>query len=128
MTLRIMGIFALFFVLAGCSAAVRKDDPRHLANERFRNYAFCACIAEGFKSSEVVSEANAAAGGYVQLGSHPIEAYQEAVSLARTFLARKYTGKETDAKFTLMKCIDLYNSRELEDLIRKYEKEIRVPR
>ena len=128
MILRIVSLFTVFFVLAGCSAAVRKDGPLRSANERFRNYAFCACIAEGFKSSEVVSEANAAAGGYVELGAHPIEAYQEAVALARRFLARKYIGKETDAKFTLMKCIDLYNSRELDDLVRKYEKEIRIPK
>ena len=128
MKLRTMGLLAVFFVLAGCSAAVGKDDPLRLANDRFRNYAFCACIAEGFKSSEVVSEANAAAGGYVELGAHPIEAYQEAVALARRFLGKKYTSKRGEAKLTLMKCIDLYNSRELDGLVRKYEREIRVPR
>jgi hypothetical protein len=78
-----------------------------------------SCIADGYHSTEVVSDSLAAASGYSELGSLPIEAYEEAASLGRRFLAKQYHSV-SGAKLTLMKCIDLFHSRELERLAGRY--------
>lgn len=84
-----------------------------------KNFAFSTCIAEGYQSEEVVKDSNAAAGGYLELGRLPFEAYEEAASLGKKFLAKDYQSI-SGAKLTLMKCIDFFHSRELDQLAKKY--------
>ena len=86
-----------------------------------KNFALSACIANGYKSDEVKKDANAAAGGYLELGSFPIEAYEEAASLGKKFLAKEYRSKGGEP-LTLMKCIDLFHSSELDQIAKKYAK------
>jgi Type VI secretion system (T6SS), amidase immunity protein len=101
----------------------------HAANTRveysaiqyLKNFALSACIAQGYTADEVVKDSRAAAGGYLELGSFSLEASMEAAALAKTFLAKDYEGKHGD-KLTLMKCIDLFHSKELDQLARKHSK------
>ncbi len=86
-----------------------------------KNFALSTCIAQGYKSDDVMKDSSAAASGYLELGSFPVEAYTEAPSLGKKFLAKEYQGKHGE-KLILMKCIDLFNSKELEQLARKYNK------
>ena len=86
-----------------------------------KNFALSVCIAEGFQSDEVKKESNAAAGGYLELGRFPFEAHEEAAALAKKYLAKEYRGK-SGQKLTLMKCIDLFHSKELDRLVRKYNR------
>ena len=84
-----------------------------------KNFALSACIAQAYKSDEVVKDSRAAADGYLQLGSFPYEAHEEAAALARKFLAKEYQSA-SGAKLVLMKCIDLFHSKELDRLAKKY--------
>jgi hypothetical protein len=84
-----------------------------------KNYALSACIADGYQSKEVVNDAIAGANGYKELGSLDIEAYNEAAVLGRRFLAMEYMSQSGE-KLILMKCIDFFQSKELDRLVRKY--------
>jgi Type VI secretion system (T6SS), amidase immunity protein len=84
-----------------------------------KNFALSVCISNGYKSDEVVKDSLAAAGGYLEHGSFPFEAYEEADALSKRFLAREYLGKHGE-KLTLMKCIDFFHSKDLERLVKKY--------
>ena len=53
-----------------------------------KNFALSTCIADGYKSDEVVKDSSAAAGGYLELGSFPFEAYEEAALLGKNFWQR----------------------------------------
>jgi hypothetical protein len=86
-----------------------------------KNFALSTCIADGYKSDEVVKDGSAAAGGYLELGSFPFEAYEEVASLGRKFLAKEYLSISGE-KLTLMKCIDFFHSKELDQLAKKYGK------
>ena len=86
-----------------------------------KNFALSTCIADGYKSDDVVKDGNAAAGGYLELGSFPFEAYEQAAALGKTFLAKDYQGKSGE-QLTLMKCIDFFHSRELDRLAKRYGK------
>jgi Type VI secretion system (T6SS), amidase immunity protein len=86
-----------------------------------KNFALSTCIADGYKSDEVVKDSSAAAGGYLELGRLPFEAYEEAAALGKKFLAKDYQSISGD-KLTLMKCIDFFHSKELDQLAKKYGK------
>jgi hypothetical protein len=87
-----------------------------------KNYALSACIADGYQSKEVVNDASAGANGYKELGSLDIDAYNEVAVLGRKFLAKEYLSQSGE-KLILMKCIDLYQSKELDGLARKYARQ-----
>jgi hypothetical protein len=99
------------------AGAPRRVD--YTAVQYLKNFALSACITEGYRAEEVKQDGSAAAGGYLELGSLPMAAYEKAAALGKAFLARDYRGKHGET-LTLMKCIDLFNSKELEQLARKY--------
>jgi hypothetical protein len=86
-----------------------------------KNFALSVCITEGYISDEVVKDSRAAADGYLQLGSFPFAAYEEAASLSKKFRAKKYLSFTGD-ELTLMKCIDLFHSNELDRMAKKYDR------
>ncbi len=100
-------------------AAVADGRVEYSPVEYLKNFALSACIADGYKSAEVVSDSRAAAGGYLELGSFPYEAYEEAAALGKRFLAKEYKSFSGE-ELILMKCIDLFHSEELEALAKRY--------
>lgn len=113
----------MFAGLLFCTLAVTGEERGRVEYSPagyFKNYALSACIARGYSSKETVGDAMASAGGYFELGGHPSGAYPEAIRLAEEFLKREYKSYGSDERLTLMKCIDLYHSKELDELTRKY--------
>lgn len=113
---------SLFCALALASAACHADEVgrhRYTPVQHLKNYALSACLADGYQSAEVVGDATASANGYKELGSLDIDAYNEALVLVRKYLARTYPSQSGE-KLVLMKCIDLFHSRELDRLARKH--------
>ena len=95
--------------------------PVYAANDYFRNYAPSACLATGYESETVVADAAAAARAYLELGSVPLEEYAEATLLVKTYRSREYRSL-SGSPLALMKCIDLFHSRKLDDLTRSWRK------
>jgi Type VI secretion system (T6SS), amidase immunity protein len=108
-------------LLNDASSIVEDPDVKfpHSPIQYLKNFALSVCISDGYKSVEVVKDSLDAAGGYFELGSFPIEAYEEAEALGKGFLAKEYKGIHGE-QLTLMKCIDLFHSKDLDDLAKKY--------
>jgi len=113
----------LGFILASILAGAVADAGRvqYSPIQYLKNFALSVCLADGYRSAEAVKDSLAAAGGYSELGSLPFEAYEEAESLAKQFLAKKYESV-SGQKLILMKCVDLLNSQELDQLAAKYSR------
>lgn len=111
----------LAFLAAPSNVDANDTDVRveYSAVQYLKNFALSVCLSDGYKSEEVVKDSSAAAGGYLELGGFPMEAYEEAAALGKKFLAREYKSVHGE-KLTLMKCIDLFHSKELDQLARKY--------
>lgn len=105
--------------LAPAASHAQTARKPYSGSDYLRNYALSTCIADGYRDEAVVKDSSAAARGYLELGSYPIEAHTEATKLAREFLKREYKSASGEP-LTLMKCIDLYHSRELRQIIKKY--------
>ena len=116
-------LLAVALIVAPLTAAAKDTRARveYSPVQYLKNFALSACVADGYKSDEVMKDSRAAAGGYLELGRLPIEAYEAAASLGKQFLAREYQSASGE-KLTLMKCIDFFHSKELDQLARKYGK------
>jgi hypothetical protein len=112
---------ALLVAPLSADAEVAHVRVEYSAIQYLKNFALSTCIADGYKSDEVVKDSSAAAGGYLELGKLPFEAYEEAAALGRKFLAKEYLSISGE-QLTLMKCIDFFHSKELDQLARKYGK------
>ncbi len=110
-----LALCILFAAASDPSSAqsVFTDPPRVL----FRHYALSACLGEAFP--DLRAEADAAAGGFVQYGAGPAEAYAKADALASKFLRKDYPS-QSGATMDIMKCIDFSSSPEIEDLVARY--------
>ena len=78
-----------------------------------KHYALAACLELAFP--QIAPAAGAAAGAYVQFGTHSPEAYMKVGQMAAQYLKRDYVSIH-GADLSLMKCIDFAASREV-DLI-----------
>src|ERR1700690_2980627 len=115
MILRIVAVSA--FLVGSMLADALADAIRvaYSPSEYLKNFALSVCLADGYSSKEVMKDSLAAAGAYSELGSLPFEAYEKAETLAKQFLAKKYLSISGE-QLTLMKCIDLFHSKELDRL------------
>src|ERR1700686_1189885 len=88
-------VAAIAFLLASLPADAKDANTRvgYSPIQYLKNFALSTCIADGYKSDDVVKDSTAAAGGYLELGSFPFEAYEQTAALGKTFLAKDYQGK-----------------------------------
>lgn len=100
--------------------AISQDKQRNVEKDNLENFALSQCLAQGFSDKSVKEDALDAVGAYVELGSYPAEAYEEATKLVHQFLNKKYVSKEGHSELIVMKCIDLSRSNELMAIKNKY--------
>ncbi len=88
------------------------DDER----TRLRNAAFCMCAGQSFPDSvkQVINEGSL--GGYIELSESGLDAFEAIRELAQAFAKIEYTSKN-GYDLTYMKCLDFYNSPQLDSLL-----------
>lgn len=99
------------------ASALAADPSQYSPQLIFKNWALSGCLSHALHSED----AERAAAAYVEFGTTPIEGYAEGSKLIEKFLKKDYVAKEGGTLHT-MKCIDLFHSKELDVLTRKYTK------
>lgn len=116
-------ILILYFSFLSCYANSQKVS-KTLSVERMRlkNYGFCNCIIYSNTSKDSLMFTNeGSAAGYLELGNYTKEAYDLVDSLAKEYSKKNYPSKERRS-LIFMKCLDFYNSKELERAILSSDK------
>ncbi len=83
-----------------------------------KNWALTACLSEISKDISFKEDASATASAYLEYGKQGLEAYDALRKLAHRYATLKYGGS-IDSEFNMMKCIDLFHSKELDKLTNK---------
>ncbi len=118
----------LLLLSAMCPSAACADkslEKLYTPIQHLKNFALSSCLYGGYADAEIKRDALASLRGYKEFGSLSIDAYNAAAKLSDQFLAKNYVG-EGGEKLTVMKCIDLFHSKELEQLAQKYNKNARL--
>ncbi|MES2765425.1 MAG: T6SS amidase immunity protein Tai4 family protein [Bacteroidota bacterium] len=90
---------------------------------KLKNAAFCECMYNSFPDSVFQNEGSLA--GYVELGRYSFKAYETMMELAKKKSQIKYNSK-SNQNLAIMKCLDFYNSKELDSLVRKLDPELHI--
>ncbi len=112
-----MGRMVLWFTLSlaiGWPALSRGSQPtRYSQKTLLKNWAMCRCLAKAYGPGMPAEDAEATASAYLELGKAPIEAYDKLAKLVERYLSVPYSGS-VKSNYNTMKCINLYNSKDLE--------------
>ena len=114
----------LFFIfLSGHTYSQKISKTLSIERIRLKNMAFCDCVTYASLSSKdsvlIVNDGSAA--GYFELGNYSKEAYGLIDSLAKEYSKISYPSKE-GRSLIFMKCLDFYNSKQLQNAIIKSDK------
>lgn len=112
----------LFSLLAPWGLAQPYPIETYSQTTLLKNWVLSVCIGKISHSEQDRRDAGITAGAYLEFGTVPIEAYEEATTLIDGYVSRTYHGS-TEGNFDTMKCIDLYHSAELEQLVKKHVQE-----
>ncbi len=110
-------------VFTGNAGSAPVQDFRTLTPvQNLKSYALTICLARGFPDNKALTtETHAAARAYIDFGKFGIDAYNEAAALAHRFVAQHYESEHGE-KLTVLKCLDLFHSKELATLAQKYHR------
>ncbi len=100
------------------------EKPRILPIETYsqkqllKNWALSICFYGITKDQATKDDASSTASAYIEFGHQQMQVYHELGKLVKEFIAKKYDGS-IPSDFNTMKCIDLYHSKELDQLVNK---------
>lgn len=119
---RVNTSFPIFFIcLATMLFSMRANAKSEYSAEQYiKNYALSVCVAKRYNSKEVKDDASAAARGYLEFGDYSLAAHSAVRKLVDEFLAKTYSSQSGEP-MTLAKCIDVYHSAELENIVKQYK-------
>lgn len=88
----------------------------------FQNFTLAICTGMAYEkeSKKIATDAGRSASGYREFSHIDLAAYEESRNLVKKWLAKDYKSKH-GGQIELMKCIDLYHSKELKNLFIKYD-------
>ena len=123
-----MRVCWLLPVLYLCSAVANAGTDDVMAVTRnnatnFKDRALAYCIAQAYKDSPAGQDATKTGGAFLEWTYYELDANSEIDALITKYLRRDYSTPVegyADAKFALLKCIDMYHSYELGELVRKF--------
>lgn len=111
--------------------ALPKNDQRPAATSYsqqtlLKNWALSICIAQNTSDKDLIRDANATAGAYLELGRQDLDAYDSIRMLVKDSIRRESRSKpdieQPSIEMNVMKCIDLFHSQELNRLTKRLTK------
>lgn len=113
---------ATFVILLQCIACTgcTVDTPQNTQATLLKKWALSRCLAKASADSAAGDDAAKTAAAYLEQGAAGIEIYEKLDALADSYLKREHTGS-VKSNYNTMKCLDLYDSEELDRLVRDAE-------
>ena len=107
-------IFPVVQPVYGQEGEARKYSQKTL----LKNWALSRCLGQVYLDGKAGKDANASTSAYLEFGRQPIQVYEALGVIVDKYANKKYAGS-VQSEFNTMKCIDLFHSKELDDLSSK---------
>lgn len=110
-------IALLLFAFMIVSCANEKDSNSESAHQEsiFKNWVLSRCLSYTFKDPIQKQDALNTASAYLEQSTLSVEQLTSSEPLIKNYLSKKYDGS-IEGTFNTMKCIDLFNSSDLDTL------------
>ena len=100
---------------------INKDSIITTQRLLLKNYALCKCLLNKFPQDSLQNDGTLE--GYLELGQYGNLAYETVDSFVKNEASQKYASKYKKNLY-IMRCIDIYNSKSLDSLIRSLDTEM----
>jgi len=122
---RVLIVFVTLCLNASCFG--QELTPEELSAERLKlkNYALCECLFYVYKEYDSLWIRDGSTAGYFETSHYAIDVYETVRTRAEAVNREVYKSYD-NSPLGLMKCLDFYNSRELDSLIKSFDSEIIV--
>lgn len=117
----IAAVGSIVLVFAGQVLAQPSEAATYSQKALLKNWALSRCLAHVYSDARTKADADATASAYLESGRQPLEAYSALSELVNKYANRQYAGS-IKSEFNTMKCIDLFQSQELDKLAGKLSK------
>ncbi len=84
--------------------------------ENEKKYAVAYCLSNSYPDSAFSKDAGYIAGAYLEKGNFGLDMYEGIREFVSSYREKSYVSKH-DRNLKIMQCIDLFESKELEQLI-----------
>jgi len=126
--LKLFLILISFLTIPNCSGQEKKENIELRDNEisNIKKNALCQCLYETFPDSKEMQENEGSASHYLQSGKAALEVYTKTLMFLKEYLKRTegdYINFYERSNVSIVRCIDFYESKELDLFIRKVLKE-----
>ena len=111
----------MVLTVTSCANISQKGSESAHQKEIFKSWVLSRCLSYTFQDKNQKQDALNTASAYLEQSTLSVEQLLSAEPLIKQYLARDYQGS-IKGTFNTKKCIDLFNSRELEDLYNKLDK------
>ncbi len=115
-THHIVAIALLLSSTAACTHESVQPDSVAEESELLRDWALARCLGKIQSTEASREDAYRTASAYLERSSAPLESFERIDALVATFVSKPYSGS-VSGSFNTMKCIDLYHSEALEDIV-----------
>jgi hypothetical protein len=112
--LRLALLAGAILASAGCCTAGAPMGS-NAQGDILKNWALSRCLSK-VSSGATADDAAKSAAAYLEMGKVGADVYDRLDALTASYLARTYGGS-VNGRYDTMKCIDLYNSRDLDKLV-----------
>jgi hypothetical protein len=116
-----MAVLLAASTLASCSNITSNKNEPDNQKIIYKNWVLSRCLSYTLQDSSQKQDALNTASAYLEQSSLSVEQLLDSEPLIQTFLSRNYQGS-IKGTFNTQKCIDLFNSEELDELYRNLEK------
>ena len=109
-------LLLLISLITSCADAEQQNSV-NIADQKniYKNWVLSRCLSYILPNKEAKQDALNTASAYLELSVLPVEVFLNSEPLIQVFLKRKYQGS-IKGTFEIKKCVDLYNSSELDKL------------
>jgi hypothetical protein len=120
---RVLCVLAVSCLALGAMAQNIVPEQLEVTRLKLKNYTFCYCLSLVYSEYDSLWIKDGSGGGYFETGAYGLAAYDSVGAAALSFLSRQVYSSKDGEFLGLMKCLDFYNSRELDELVRRLDTE-----
>jgi|WetSurMetagenome_2_1015567.scaffolds.fasta_scaffold443839_1 hypothetical protein len=120
---RVLCVLVVSCLALGAMAQNIVPEQLEVARLKLKNYAFCYCLSLVYSEYDSLWIKDGSGGGYFETGAYSIDAYDSVRVAALSFLSRKIYCSKDGESLGVMKCLDFYNSTELDELVTRLDTE-----
>ena len=123
MELDMNGVVVLLvaFAITSCANIETNNSDESSQKEIFKNWVLSRCLSYTFQNENQKQDALYTASAYLEQSTLSVEQLLESEPLIQSFLSQNYQGSIAGT-FNTKKCIDLFNSHELDKLYNSLKK------